>query len=120
LYLTRFIAEAGIGRGHAAINPAIDEMIPARYRGRVDIGVNGAYWAGSLIGTPVSLLFLNVIGLPLGWRLSFLVGPALAVIIICIPGPAGKPALAAHPRPRRPGRADHRRDRDPVPARHGA
>jgi tetrahydromethanopterin S-methyltransferase subunit F len=41
-------------------------MIPARYRGRVDIGVNGTYWAGSIIGTLVSLLFLNVIGPVLG------------------------------------------------------
>ena len=45
LYLTRFIAGAGIGGEYAAINSAIDEMIPARYRGRVDIGVNGTYWA---------------------------------------------------------------------------
>jgi ABC-type uncharacterized transport system permease subunit len=57
-------------------------VIPARYRGRVDIGVNGTYWAGSIIGTLVVLLFLNVIGPVLGWRLAFLVGPALAVVII--------------------------------------
>jgi MFS family permease len=46
LYATRFIAGMGIGGEYAAINAAIDEMIPARYRGRVDIGVNGTYWAG--------------------------------------------------------------------------
>jgi ABC-type uncharacterized transport system permease subunit len=57
-------------------------VIPARCRGRVDIGVNGTYWAGSIIGTLVVLLFLNVIGPVLGWRLAFLVGPALAVVII--------------------------------------
>ena len=62
LYLTRFIAGAGIGGEYAAINSAIDEMIPARYRGRVDIGVNGTYWAGAIIGTLVSLAFLNWIG----------------------------------------------------------
>jgi len=84
LYATRFIAGTGIGGEYAAINSAIDEMIPARYRGRVDIGVNGTYWAGSIIGTGVSLLFLNVIGLVLGWRLAFLVGPALAVVIIYV------------------------------------
>jgi MFS family permease len=66
LYATRFIAGTGIGGEYAAINSAIDEMIPARYRGRVDIGVNGTYWAGSIIGTLVSLLFLNVIGPVLG------------------------------------------------------
>ena len=82
LYLTRFIAGAGIGGEYAAINSAIDEMIPARYRGRVDIGVNGTYWAGSIIGTLVSLAFLNWIGPVLGWRLAFLAGPALAVVIV--------------------------------------
>ena len=84
LYATRFIAGTGIGGEYAAINSAIDEMIPARYRGRVDIGVNGTYWAGSIIGTLVSLLFLNVVGPVLGWRLAFLVGPALAVVIIYV------------------------------------
>jgi MFS family permease len=84
LYATRFIAGTGIGGEYAAINSAIDEMIPARYRGRVDIGVNGTYWAGSIIGTLVSLLFLSVIGPVLGWRLAFLVGPALAVVIIYV------------------------------------
>jgi MFS family permease len=59
-------------------------MIPAKYRGRVDIGVNGTYWAGSIIGTLVSLLFLNVIGQVLGWRFGFLIGPALAVVIIYV------------------------------------
>jgi MFS family permease len=84
LYATRFIAGAGIGGEYAAINSAIDEMIPARHRGRVDIGVNGTYWAGAIIGTLVSLLFLNVIGPVLGWRLAFLVGPALAMVIIYV------------------------------------
>jgi MFS family permease len=50
----------------------------------VDIGVNGTYWAGSIIGTLVSLLFLNVVGPVLGWRLCFLVGPALAVVLIYV------------------------------------
>jgi MFS family permease len=84
LYATRFIAGTGIGGEYAAINSAIDEMIPARYRGRVDIGVNGTYWAGSIIGTLVSLLFLNAIGPALGWRLAFLAGPALAGVIIYV------------------------------------
>jgi MFS family permease len=84
LYATRFVAGAGIGGEYAAINSAIDEMIPARYRGRVDIGVNGTYWAGAIIGTLVSLVFLNVIGPVLGWRLAFLVGPALALVIVAV------------------------------------
>jgi MFS family permease len=62
LDLTRFVAGAGIGGEYTAINSVIDEMIPARYRERVDMGVNGTYWAGSIIGTLVSLAFLNWIG----------------------------------------------------------
>jgi MFS family permease len=50
LYATRFIAGTGIGGEYAAINSAIDEMIPARYRGRVDVAVNGTYWAGAILG----------------------------------------------------------------------
>src|SRR3954464_9288485 len=51
LYLTRFVSGMGIGGEYAAINSAIDELIPARYRGRVDIAVNGTYWAGAILGT---------------------------------------------------------------------
>ena len=46
MYATRFIAGTGIGGEYAAINSAIDEMMPSRYRGRVDIWINGTYWAG--------------------------------------------------------------------------
>ena len=74
----------GIGGEYAAINSAIDEMIPARYRGRVDIGINGTYWAGAIIGTFASLLFLNVFAPSIGWRLGFLLGPILAVVIIFV------------------------------------
>src|SRR6476646_7068331 len=59
LYVTRFIAAAGIGGEYAAINSAIDELIPARFRGRVDIAVNGTYWAGAIIGTLGTYIFLN-------------------------------------------------------------
>jgi MFS family permease len=84
LYATRFIAGTGIGGEYAAINSAIDEMIPARDRGRVDVAVNGTYWAGSILGTLVSLAFLNWVGPTLGWRLGFLVGPALALVVIYV------------------------------------
>ncbi|MEA2346462.1 MAG: hypothetical protein QOG62_249 [Thermoleophilaceae bacterium] len=81
LYLTRFIAGAGIGGEYAAINSAIDEMIPAKYRGRVDIAVNGTYWGGAIIGTLATLFFLNVVDVSLGWRLAFLVGPVIGLAI---------------------------------------
>ncbi|MGN6130068.1 MAG: MFS transporter, partial [Nocardioidaceae bacterium] len=81
LFATRFIAGMGIGGEYAAINSAIDEMMPARYRGRVDIAVNGTYWGGAILGTLGELALLN--GLPHGWawRIGFLIGPALGLCI---------------------------------------
>ncbi|GIE86402.1 MFS transporter [Actinoplanes regularis] len=81
LYLTRFIAGAGIGGEYAAINSAIDEMMPARYRGRVDIGVNGTYWAGAILGTLGTFVLLNHMELNLAWRLGFLIGPIIGACI---------------------------------------
>jgi MFS family permease len=84
LYATRFIAGTGIGGEYAAINSAIDEMIPARCRGRVDVAVNGTYWAGAILGTLGSLVLLHVLSPGLGWRLGFLLGPVLGVVILLI------------------------------------
>ncbi|MCL6549996.1 MAG: MFS transporter [Acidothermus cellulolyticus] len=84
LYLTRVIAGAGIGGEYAAINSAIDELIPARYRGRVDIAVNGTYWAGSIIGTLATLEALNRLPESWSWRVAFLAGPILALVIIYV------------------------------------
>ncbi|MFG2041067.1 MFS transporter [Dactylosporangium sp. NPDC048998] len=81
LYLTRFIAGAGIGGEYAAINSAIDEMMPARYRGRVDIGVNGTYWGGAIIGTLGTYVLLNHVSLNVAWRLGFLIGPIIGLLI---------------------------------------
>ncbi|HKV21576.1 MAG TPA: MFS transporter, partial [Mycobacterium sp.] len=84
LYITRFIAGMGIGGEYAAINSAIDELIPARYRGRVDIAVNGTYWGGAILGTLGTFIFLKVIDLSLGWRLAFLIGPVLGLVILFV------------------------------------
>jgi MFS family permease len=84
LYATRVLAGTGIGGEYAAINSAIDEMIPARYRGRIDIAVNGTYWAGALIGTVITLEVLNHAAADWGWRIAFLVGPVLALVIIFV------------------------------------
>ncbi|MGH3855573.1 MAG: MFS transporter [Pseudonocardiaceae bacterium] len=84
LYVTRFIAGTGIGGEYAAINSAIDEMIPARYRGRVDIAVNGTYWAGSVLGTLGTLILLNVLSPSIGWRIGFLIGPALGLVVLLV------------------------------------
>jgi MFS family permease len=81
LYLTRFVAGMGIGGEYAAINSAIDEMMPARYRGRVDIAVNGTYWAGAILGTLGELALLNGLPHSIAWRIGFLIGPAIGLCI---------------------------------------
>ncbi|HEY6539129.1 MAG TPA: MFS transporter [Candidatus Dormibacteraeota bacterium] len=84
LLLFRFVAGLGIGGEYSAINSAIDELIPSRYRGRTDIAINGTYWFGAMIGSAASLIFFNPSFLPvnLGWRLAFFIGPVLGVIMI--------------------------------------
>src|SRR6478735_1950193 len=83
-YATRFVAGMGIGGQYAAINSAIDEMMPSKYRGRVDIWINGSYWAGAILGSFASLIFLNAFAANVGWRLAFLMGPVLAIVVIFV------------------------------------
>src|ERR1700681_940346 len=86
LWGSRFIAGMGIGGEYAAINSAIDELIPAKYRGRVDIAVNGTYWAGAMIGALSSIFLLDPHLLPvnIGWRIGFFIGPVLGLVIIFV------------------------------------
>ncbi|HEV7898249.1 MAG TPA: MFS transporter [Planosporangium sp.] len=81
--LLRFLAGTGIGGEYTAINSAIDELIPARYRGRVDIAINGTYWMGALIGAASQLVLLNpnIVPKDLGWRMSLFVGPIIGLAI---------------------------------------
>jgi MFS family permease len=83
-YATRLVAGMGIGGQYAAINSAIDEMMPSKYRGRVDIWINGSYWAGAILGSFASLVFLNAFAANLGWRLAFLMGPVLALVVLVV------------------------------------
>jgi MFS family permease len=83
-YLTRFVAGMGIGGQYSAINSAIDEVMPSKYRGRVDIWINGSYWAGAILGSFVSYIFLNHFAPNVGWRLAFLLGPVLAIFVIIV------------------------------------
>lgn len=80
----RFVAGLGIGGECSAINSAIDELMPGKYRGRVDMAINGTYWAGAMIGALVSSHFLaeGRFDTNIGWRIAFLVGPILGLIII--------------------------------------
>jgi MFS family permease len=84
LYFTRVVAGMGIGGEYAAINSAIDELVPARYRGRVDIAVNGTYWAGAILGTLGTFIFLRVMSPSTGWRIAFLIGPVLGLVILLV------------------------------------
>jgi MFS family permease len=82
--LFRALTGFGIGGEYAAINSAIDELIPARLRGRTDIVVNGSFWLGAALGSGASLLFLDPAILPtnIGWRLGFAVGGILGFGIL--------------------------------------
>jgi MFS family permease len=84
--LFRAITGFGIGGGYAAINSAIDELIPANFRGRVDLIVNGSFWLGAAAGSGASLLFLdpNILPINLGWRLGFAVGGVLGLGILLL------------------------------------
>jgi MFS family permease len=84
LLIFRFVAGLGIGGEYTAINSAIDELIPSHYRGRVDIAINGTYWAGAMIGAAASIFLLNpdLLAVNVGWRIGLLIGPVIGVIII--------------------------------------
>jgi MFS family permease len=81
--LFRFITGAGIGGEYAAINSTIQELIPARVRGWTDLVINGSFWIGAALGAIGSLVLLDpaVIDPEHGWRLAFLIGAALALVI---------------------------------------
>jgi MFS family permease len=81
---TRFIAGMGIGGEYAAINSAIDELIPARYRGRVDIAVNGTYWGGALIASVMFTAVVQHLPVSYSWRIAFLLGPALGFVALFV------------------------------------
>jgi MFS family permease len=84
--LIRFFTGAGIGGEYAAINSAIDELIPARARGRVDLIINGSFWIGAAAGAALSLLLLNtsLVSKDLGWRLGFAIGVVLAIAVLLV------------------------------------
>lgn len=82
----RFITGTGIGGEYAAINSAIDELIPARVRGHVDLTINATYWAGAALGAlgTIFLLDTHFLSPNLGWRFVFLIGASLGMVIIFI------------------------------------
>src|SRR3954464_17501 len=82
----RFLTGAGIGGEYAAINSAIDELIPAKYRGRVDIAINGSFWVGAAAGSLLTIPLLDptIVSASVGWRLAFGLGAVLAVGILLV------------------------------------
>ena len=82
----RAITGAGIGGEYAAVNSAIDELIPARIRGRVDLIVNGSFWLGAAAGSLGTIVLLDPAIFPvnLGWRLGFGIGAGLGLIILIL------------------------------------
>jgi MFS family permease len=84
--ICRFFTGAGIGGEYAAINSAIDELIPARVRGTVDLIINGSFWIGTAVGASLSLVLLNkdIFGPDLGWRLAFGMGAILGLGILLV------------------------------------
>ena len=86
LYLMRFLTGAGIGGEYAAINSAIDELIPARVRGRVDLIINGSYWVGAMAGAAAAIVLLNenLLAKDIGWRIAFAVGAILGLGIMLV------------------------------------
>lgn len=86
LAVFRGLAGAGIGGEYAAVNSAIDELIPSAHRGRVDIAVNGTWWLGTIVGSLASLLLLDphVVDPRIGWRLTFVLGAVLAFAILFV------------------------------------
>jgi MFS family permease len=81
--LFRFFTGAGIGGEYTAINSTIQEFIPARYRGRTDLIINGSFWIGAAIGALGSIILLDpaLFAPDIGWRVAFFIGAALGLVI---------------------------------------
>ena len=80
----RALTGAGIGGEYAAINSAVDELIPARLRGQVDLTINATFWIGAALGSGASLLLLDpkLVAPRLGWRLAFLIGASIGTGVL--------------------------------------
>jgi len=82
----RVLTGAGIGGEYAAINSAVDELMPARLRGRINLAVNGSYWLGAALGAAASIFLLDTRWFPIdvGWRLGFAGGGILGLYVLAL------------------------------------
>jgi MFS family permease len=83
-FLFRFLTGFGIGGEYAAINSAIDELIPSRHRGVIDITINGTYWAGAAIGALITVPATSDLPVGVGWRVCFGLGVVLGVVVLLV------------------------------------
>jgi len=85
-FACRFFTGAGIGGEYAAINSAIDELVPARLRGRINLMINGSYWLGAAFGAALTVVLLDkdLFAPDLGWRLAFGLGAVLGLGILLV------------------------------------
>ncbi|HST54845.1 MAG TPA: MFS transporter [Solirubrobacteraceae bacterium] len=85
-YVFRFLTGMAIGGEYSAINSAIDELIPAHHRGRVDIAINGSYWGGAIGGSLLAIVALNtsIFAVDVGWRLCFALGAVLGLGVLLV------------------------------------
>jgi MFS family permease len=122
----RAITGAGIGGECAAVNSAIDELMPAYVRGRVDLVINSTYWIGTALGAASTILLLDPRFVPtfLGWRVAFVLGAALGGFVLVVRRhlPESPRWLLLHGRVDEAERvvaaieADVARDKGPLPA----
>jgi MFS family permease len=101
----RLLTGAGIGGEYTAINSTIQELVPARLRGWTDLAINGSFWVGAALGAAGSIVLLDpaIIDPAVGWRLAFLIGAALGMIIFVMRRwiPESPRWLATHGQPQR-------------------
>src|ERR1700761_4316145 len=83
-FACRFVTGMGIGGEYSAINSAIDELIPAEHRGRIDIIINGTYWLGAAAGALLSVAALHIFSPLLSWRVCFGLGFILGTAILIV------------------------------------
>jgi MFS family permease len=80
----RVLAGAGIGGEYSAINSAIDELVPARVRGRVALAINSSWWIGTAVAAGLTVALLNTFAVNVGWRIGFGLGAILAIGILFV------------------------------------